>query len=292
MLVPRLASIAAPVLAMAILAVAGCAGPNLWTDLTSVSTGRTNEGRVRKPARLMKRGRGWVVPEKWSSRGFQYGVSELILALERAANAVRGKDRRVKLGVADLSARGGGRSVWHRSHESGRDVDVLFYTADSRRRPLEPPARDMIAFSGSGKPFLKEGIESYHDETWEDRRFDDRRNWAFVEALLTDPSIRIQWIFVSNGLKLRMLRHAEKKKRPSWIVEYARAVVRQPGDSIPHDDHFHIRIYCTRADRFHGCEDTGPVWQHEKKRFKYTGPERYDPWLWRVAMLPVARPFG
>ena len=48
-----------------------------------------------------------------------------------------------------------------------------------------------------------------------------------------------------------------------------------------HDDHMHVRLYCTRADRFHGCKDVGPVWHHEKKSYKYSGPERYDPVLWR-----------
>ena len=63
----------------------------------------------------------------------------------------------------------------------------------------------------------------------------------------------------------------------------------QPGGAPPHDDHFHVRVYCSRTDRFHGCEDGGPVWQHEKKTFKYVGPERYDPVTWRV-VLAAPRP--
>ena len=74
--------------------------------------------------------------------------------------------------------------------------------------------------------------------------------------------------------------------RPLLLVEYARTLMRQPGDSAPHDDHFHVRVYCTRSDRFHGCRDSGPVWQHEKKTFKYAGPERYDPVAWRLLLAP------
>ena len=149
----------------------------------------------------------------------------------------------------------------------------------------------MIAFDGKGQPFVKDGADAYEEPGWEDRRFDDRRNWMLAEKLLTDPAVRVQFIFVSNALRFRMLKWAERAKRPEAVVAHARMVMRQPGESIPHDDHFHVRVYCSRADRFHGCSDAGPVWQHEKKTYKYGGPERYDPWMWRVAMLTVSRPF-
>ena len=34
----------------------------------------------------------------------------------------------------------------------------------------------------------------------------------------------------------------------------------QPGDSAPHDDHFHVRVACTPAERVLGCQDGGPLW--------------------------------
>jgi penicillin-insensitive murein DD-endopeptidase len=272
---------------LALLGLSSCAGANLWTDLTSVSTGRTNDGRVRKPARLSMRGAGWVVPARWKERGFQYGSDELVQAVERAAKRVHAHDRRAVLGVADLSRKTGGRSIWHRSHHSGRDVDLLFYTTDAKGRPMKPPEHDMIRFDADGQPFVGPGNDKgYRDPRWQDRRFDTARNWQLVEALLTDPSIRVQWMFVSSGIKARLLTHATQVKRPRWLVEYADAVMHQPGNALPHDDHMHVRIYCTRADRFHGCEDRGVVWQHEKKTYDYGGPERYDPVLWKLVLGP------
>jgi penicillin-insensitive murein DD-endopeptidase len=268
-----------------LLGMCSCAGPNLWTDLTSVSTGRTNRGRIRKPAKLSMRGAGWVVPARWKERRFQYGVDELVAAVERAARRVHARDRRAVLGVADLSRKTGGRSMWHRSHHSGRDVDLLFYTTDPRGRPMKPPEHEMIRFDAQGQPFVGSGDEAgYRDPRWQERRFDTARNWQLIEALLTDPSIRVQWVFVSSNLKARLLTHARQVKRPRWIVAYADAVMHQPGNALPHDDHFHVRIYCTRGDRFHGCEDRGVVWQHEKKTFDYGGPERYDPVLWQLLL--------
>lgn len=266
--------------------LAACAGPNLWTDLGSVSTGHSNRGRVRSPSRVPVRGRGYVMGQRWRERNFRYGTDELVEAVVRAAGRVRSRDRRAKLGIADFSSKKGGRSPYHKSHHSGRDVDLLFYTTDARGKPLAP-ANEMIKFDADGKPVVgRRQKDAYTTDGWELRRFDTKRNWQLVEALLTDPSIRVQWVFVSNALKFRMLRHARRKHRPTWIVEYASVVLRQPGDSAPHDDHFHVRVYCSRSDRFRGCLDRGAIWQHEKKTFKYFGPERYDPVAWRIFLAP------
>ncbi|MBK8720635.1 MAG: penicillin-insensitive murein endopeptidase [Deltaproteobacteria bacterium] len=250
-----------------------CAGPNLWTDLGSVSTDKSNRGRLRSPARLPLRGSGFRVPKRWQERGFQYGTDELVAAVQRAAARVHAADRRATLGVADFSRNRGGSSKWHNSHHSGRDVDIIFYTTDAGGKPLPPQDLDMMTFDDDGKPYVgKRDKDGYHDPAWAVRRFDVRRNWEFIEALLTDPSIRLQWVFVSDGLKAKLLAWARRKQRPQWVIAYADMVLRQPADSLPHDNHFHVRVYCSRADRFHGCVDRGPVWQHEKKTFKYDGP--------------------
>ncbi len=264
------------------LCASSCAGPNLWTDQTSVSLHRTGSGRIRHPAKLPFRGVGYRVPEKWRNRGARFGTDELVGAVIHAAARVRARYWRATAGIADLSPPKGGRSIWHKSHQSGRDVDVIFYSNTTAKKPLPPAANDMIVYNEEGKPILPaEYTDGYADPDWESRRFDERRNWLFIEAMLRDPTVRVQWIFIARGLEQRLLRYAKKKKRPLWIREYADAVMHQPGDSLAHDDHMHIRIYCSRGDRFHGCVDGGPVWQHEKKTFKYGGPERYDPVLWR-----------
>ncbi len=273
-------------LALFALAAFGCAGPNLFTDLGSVSTGTVNRGRIRNPQRMPITGKGWRVPPRWKRRGFHYATDELIAAVQRAAGRVRSQDRRAVLGVADFSRKTGGRSAWHSSHHAGRDVDLLFYTRDEKGRPMAPLQEGMVKFDRKGKPVANDK-NPYEDADWESRLFDARRNWQLVEALLTDGSVRVQWIFVSDDIKAHLLQWARRHKRPPWLVDYARTIMRQPGDSAPHDDHFHVRVYCTRADRFHGCQDSGPVWQHEKKTFKYQGPERYDPVAWRLLLGPA-----
>nr|WP_255216658.1 penicillin-insensitive murein endopeptidase [Pseudenhygromyxa sp. WMMC2535] len=270
------------------MALAGCAAPGRWTDYTSVSIGQSNGGRIHRPAKMPRRGEGFEVPRTWRERGNQWGTEELVALVERTAAKVRAESpRRVTLGVADLSPKRGGKTMWHASHQSGRDVDLIFYAVDERGRPMAPPAVEMVHFDGEGEPFVPRQMSAlgYEEPTWQARRFDDARNWALVEALLSDRAVRIQWIFVSNALQTRLLRWAEKNERPRWVIEYAREVMRQPGASAPHDDHFHVRVYCSRADRGLGCVDTGPVWQHEKKTYKYAGPERYEPALTRAIMV-------
>jgi len=264
-----------------------CAGPNLWTDGTSISTGHSNRGRLRKPAKMPESGPGFEVPKNWWSRGNVYGVEELIVAVSRAAGSVFGASDKVRLGVADLSPLRGGRSRWHRSHQSGRDIDLIFYATDKDGEPLDPPTLEMIHYDGEGKAYAPRRTV-YEEKKWEARRFDVERNWLLLEELLGDPTIRIQWIFVSAELRQRLLDYAIDTERPRWAVEYAEVILRQPADAPPHDDHFHLRIYCSRSDRFHGCIDRGPVWHHEKKSFKYSGAEAYDPVRWRMAIATPA----
>ncbi|MCA9690109.1 MAG: penicillin-insensitive murein endopeptidase [Myxococcales bacterium] len=266
--------------------VLACAGPDLWTDLTSVSSGRTNDGRVRRPVEVGAKGEGRVVPKRWQERGLNYGVDELVEAIDRAAKFVAAQAPGGVLGVADLSPLRGGRSRWHSSHQSGRDVDLIFYSTDEDGVAKAPLPEDMLHYDGDGVAYAPRRV-TYVAPDWASRRFDTHRNWLLLEALLRDTQIRVQWVFVSDPLKERLLAHAREAGRPAWLIEYAARLLGQPGDAPPHDDHFHVRIYCPRGDRFHGCEDRGVVWRHEKKSIKYGGPERYDPVLRRLVTVPA-----
>ena len=55
------------------------------------------------------------------------------------------------------------------------------------------------------------------------------------------------------------------------LIEHAEAILKQPGDTLPHDDHLHLRIYCSPTDRSLGCKDGGPL-RWWRKRYKYMPP--------------------
>jgi hypothetical protein len=102
-------------------------------------------------------------------------------------------------------------------------------------------------------------------------RFDAPRNWAFVRALLSDPEIEVQWIFVHRSLAAALLAQAAKVGDDPAVVARAANIMHQPSDADPHDDHMHVRLYCAPADRNTGCVDRGPA-RWWKKHWKYMEP--------------------
>jgi penicillin-insensitive murein endopeptidase len=208
----------------------------------------------------------------WAVREARWGTDELVGAIARAAKRVSREYPGGTLGVGDLSVRGGGRSVLHRSHENGRDADLIFYAVDDQGAPV-PPANSMPRYVSRDLRAHDPGPQEHGVvfEPFSARWFDVPRNWALVRALLTDPEIEIQFLFIHERLKARLIAHAEEIEEDPALVERARELLHQPGDSAPHHDHLHVRIFCAVDDRAQGCADRGPV-RWWKKRYKYLPP--------------------
>jgi penicillin-insensitive murein endopeptidase len=205
-------------------------------------------------------GDGYRVPELWQRRGRQYGTEEVVRWL---TGAFRGVNEQVPHSVAtlgDISRIGGGRSLEHKSHGSGRDVDIFYYAVDLEGRPYLP-SRAMLRFAPDGS--AKSWSPPVRDQKIHDPipvvRFDARRNWALVRALLSDPSVEVQWIFVHRALAELMLREGPTSSDDPALVARAAALFHQPSDAQAHDDHMHIRVYCSSHDRALGCIDRGPT---------------------------------
>jgi len=130
-----------------------------------------------------------------------------------------------------LSKAGGGELEHHASHESGRDADVGFYVKGASGRPVQ--SDDMVAFRGDGSA-----------QAWPGARFDDARNWALVEALLSDNHGSVSHIFVARPIRDRLLSFAAKVGASGAVRARAAEVLVQPRGALPHDDHFHVRIAC------------------------------------------------
>jgi penicillin-insensitive murein endopeptidase len=250
--------------------VGGCAAPGILTDGTSVSGGTFNNGYLRKGRRLPPQGIGYVIPQLWQDRGANFGTDEMVLAIMRAAKRVAKEYPGATLGVADLSLPGGGESTLHRSHENGHDADLIWYALDENNRPVAPvdsmPAygRDLWAKPPHETPNVVFG-------PYTPRRFDIRRNWALVRALLSDPDIEVQYMFVHTRLRALLLAEGRRQHDDEELLDRAEALLKQPGDSLPHDDHLHLRIYCSPSDRALGCQDYGPL-RYWRKRYKYMPP--------------------
>jgi penicillin-insensitive murein DD-endopeptidase len=169
----------------------------------------------------------------YASGDVRYGTRHLVHLVDRASRQVRHKFPDAVLSVGHLSRRGGGELDRHASHESGRDADLGFYVASAAGKPLYAPA--FVPFSGDGKA-----------KAWPGAHFDDAKNWALVEALLTDPEAHVTHIFVAQPLRERLLAYAQRMGVRDTVRVRASETMAQPKGALPHDDHFHVRIACPK----------------------------------------------
>lgn len=258
----RLAGLFALVLATG----AGCAELGVIDDGTSISMGKPNRGWIVHAARIPDRGEGFFTRATWASRGNRYGTDELVdllTAVSRRMATQRGVKQR--LVVADLSGKRGGEAYqWHRSHQSGRDVDLLYYVRDKAGKPVEPDAMRVFDPDGNAKDGSGYTV-------------DVPRMWMVVKELLTAPEAPVQWIFIYQPLADRIVAHAIAEREPEALVAKARRALKQPGNGAPHHDHMHVRVYCSKADKAYGCVDIGPMdLMAEREAELAAGPELVD----------------
>lgn len=250
----RVASVGA-----AAFAAAGCfSAPSPLAPGVGGSVGAPQHGVLTDAIELPASGRGWV---RFRPHGqHHFGTAALVEAVQRAAATVGETRGGEPLVVGDLSARHGGKIPGHRSHRTGRDVDLLFFTTTPEGAPVRSPG--FLHFSADGLARVQ-GTDGYV-------RFDVPRNWALVEALVGDDGPPVLFIFVSRELEALLLEWAFALGRPDSLLLRAATVMLQPGDSTPHDDHFHVRLACDAEEALRGCDGGGPRW----------------PWLPQVGVAP------
>ena len=217
--------------------------PTVSKEALSQSLGTPSRGELVRGKRLAIKGRYHTVIAVTQQRGFVYGTAEMVALIKRVGRVVGRKHSGAKLQVGNISRRGGGKIPQSVTHNSGRDVDLLFYARDDEGEVA--PTTGFIRYDKRG-----------HSG---DFRFDVPRNWTLVKALLRDRKAQVQSILVAHWLEKKLIAQARKKKEPGWLIKRAQVVLRQPRRSSPHDDHFHVRIYCARHERLEGCLNRGPV---------------------------------
>ncbi len=234
----------------------GCFGlPNPLAPAIDGSVGVPHRGVLTDAVGLSRKGPGF---RRLRKNDIRWGNPRLIEAIRTAAAEVaQTRPGGRPLIVADLSAKRGGKIPRHRSHRTGRDGDLLFYATTPNGRPITSPG--FVRFG-------PDGLAETGDKQFV--RFDVDRNWRLVQALVAHPPASIQYIFVARWLEKLLVDHAIATGADLETLWRAQRVLRQPGDSAAHDDHFHIRIACTPEEAAQGCEGGGPQ----------------RPWLARVEM--------
>ncbi|HTJ41234.1 MAG TPA: penicillin-insensitive murein endopeptidase [Kofleriaceae bacterium] len=228
------------------ISAASCAELGVPDEDRARSFGACNGGMVIHPLALPAAGDGYWIPPLWIARNHVYGTDGLIDLVVGTARRIA-KPGAPRLAVGDLSPATGGASLEHHSHQAGRDVDLLYFmtTKDGAARDNEQMRHlrdDGTTMPGDGEP----------------AKFDVARNWQLVRALVTAPEAEVQYIFLYEPLSQQLLAYAHDHGEADTLIARARAVLHQPSDSAKHDDHMHVRIYCSAEDRAAGCVDRGP----------------------------------
>jgi LysM repeat protein len=142
-----------------------------------------------------------------------------------------------RLAIGDLSAPDGGRIPGHRSHQSGRDVDVGLYF---RRPPVGYPDEFVVASAG----------ELHVAATW-------ALVWELWQAAKQPGGP--ERIFLDYGVQKILYEHAARDGVPKQVLQqmfqypqgrWARD--RFISHEAAHADHLHVRFRCPPDDR--ACE--------------------------------------
>lgn len=211
----------------------------------SLSIGSVTGGWLVNAAELPLPADTYAVLPRQHARNLRFGTDEMIDLLTAAADYVAEVHGGAITWLGNIGADGGGDIRWSVSHNSGRDADLAFFATDAAGQPT--PLPDLITFGDD----LRSEDGAF--------LFDVERNWTLVKALLLSDAAQIQYLFISNPLRMALLEHAEETQEPDWLIRRAAAIVRQPGGAAPHDDHLHLRIYCSERDVAAGCENFGAL---------------------------------
>ena len=239
-------------------ALPSCAEIGVVSDGSSVSYGTANRGKLLDGVRMPNRGPGFVVYAQWQVRGLRYGTDELITLLTEVGDRMR-QFGGAPLGIGDLSfVDGGSAAPHHRSHESGRDVDLLLYLLDAKGQSMVSNA--MLIVDDDGRIADGSGV-----------RLDVARTWLLVKQLMVAQAADVQHVFLAEPLIQLVLDHARALAEPAAVVERARDLLSQPAPNAPHNDHMHVRIYCSAEDASRGCVDFGAAHYRKKSNYRVDG---------------------
>lgn len=226
----------------------------------STSIGSPGAGEVRGAVALPDQGPGFRHNDRRPYEA-RFGTVELVQALIKSAAGFADDNALV---INDLGLVNGGPIRQHGSHQSGRDVDVLFFSTDPKRQPV-PSVGVPIDPKGRGIDFKDLAVRSDDVEL----RFDAKRTWRFMQSFLEVAGDSVQRIFIVEHVRTMLLAEAERVKAPKKIKERFELITCQP--ETPHDDHMHIRLFCSAEDIAAGCIDGSPMMPFRRQALKKLG---------------------
>ena len=194
------------------------------------SVGRPHRGSLKHAVHLDpdgdNLGKGFAVARH---RSDLWGTPELVTLVKKCGLTYRRyfSKKYAPISIGDLSSRSGGPLKSHKSHQSGRDVDV----GHMRKKRIRP------GFFIDTSP----------------RQMNMYAQWVVVKCFLDDP--QTQMIFIERQRTRALKRYVKRiyKKRKGKLNKYISFF---PGgknkriypDAV-HKSHMHVRIRCPKGDR-------------------------------------------
>lgn len=223
----------------------------------ATSKGQPAYGQLENSVELPASGPGFIANPKRPAEA-RFAAVPLLQTLLKAAADVGTEEPEAPLVINDLSLANGGPIPHHGSHQNGRDADVLFFVRHANGQPRR----------AVGVPIAPDGTGTdYRDlSTAEDDVpvvLDVPRTWRLMRALIEHGGDQLQRIFIVEHVRDMLLAEARRVDAPAPVRERFAMLACQPG--TPHDDHMHLRFYCTAHDLAQGCEDTGPTYPFRRK---------------------------
>ncbi|MCB9716409.1 MAG: penicillin-insensitive murein endopeptidase [Myxococcales bacterium] len=184
------------------------------------SIGSPNKGRL-EHGLPMPEGPYWMLRDRRTRAfGATNAIDAMVTAFTRYGESYEDAP---KVSVGEISARRGGRAAPHKSHRTGRDVDL-------------------------GYILTTELPEGSHWKRADESNFDAEKNWALIKALVDTG--QVQSIFISTRLQRLLRPVARRELDEAELARYFRVPDGDPEQApiISHEDghrdHMHVRFRC------------------------------------------------
>ena len=229
----------------------------------STSLGQPADGSIEDSVELPARGPGFIANPKRPVQA-RFGSVVLVQTLLRAAADVGVEESAAPLVINDIGLQRGGPIAQHGSHQNGHDVDVLFFVRDDKGHPHRSVGVP-IAPDGMGVDF-KDLADPSDDQPV---KLDVPRTWRLMASLIKHAGDQLQRVFIVEHVRSMLLKEAQHIGANAAIQERFSDIACQPG--TPHDDHMHLRFFCSPHDMAAGCRDKPPVYPFRREQLAALG---------------------
>jgi murein endopeptidase len=202
------------------------------------SIGSPNKGRLRHGL-PMPEGPYWILRERRTRAfGAENAIRAMITAFARYGVQLEDAP---PVSVGEVSARRGGRVHPHRSHRTGRDVDLGY----------------ILTTGNDGQRWKRASADN----------FDVEKNWVLIQALVQTGEVQL--IFMSRQLQRLLEPRAREQLSAEEFARYFRVPGQDP-EHAPwlrhwdgHRDHMHVRFHCERSNNRCRSRSTGAKPSHQ-----------------------------